>query len=69
MYVGPYYVEYYSIINVSLASYTVYLQVHVANVTEEVANIIDRGYFVIELWGHHGAGFLDQGSDDESKPG
>ena len=41
---------------------------HVANVTEELANIIDQGYFVIELWGHHGAGFLDQ-TDNESEPG
>ena len=42
---------------------------HVVNVTEEVANIIDHGYVVIELWGHHGAGFSDLASDDESKPG
>ena len=40
------------------------LQVHVVDVTEEVSNIINRGYFVIELWGHHGSSFLDQACDD-----
>ena len=43
------------------------IQVHTTNVTAEISNIINHGYFVVELWGHHGAGFCDQDNDNEDQ--
>lgn len=42
------------------------VQVHTVDVTEEVYNIINHGYAVVELWGHQGAVF-DQANNDDDK--